>query len=589
MADAMIEARVRIYKIGRSTMVLAVVMLILTAALWRLKRPGPDFRRYIEWANVAWSGDLFEIHGNTRSPFGVPYSQWSYGTGFIFAVGRLLTLGRQDAVSSALFIGWLASVLFWVALYKILTICAPTRRSLVALGLLLAVLGTHAGYYSFTHASESLSLACAAVVMLWLMAPRSWHLIDTVTVGAAASLLMAIRVQLGMYALLALAMLACKVVVSKSKRSMAHSACLVLAALVPVAIVCAQEIFVNRWMTGDFFSSPYTFGDAEFRSIDFLHPEFAAVLWHPWHGLLVYHPLYAVCVAALVRDIYRKGPWPTRLLHLALAGVLLMHVYMHAAWYCWWLGGFTFGMRGLAIASVVLVPVFIRHLDQELHKGCTINGWVAMGTLASLWSYLLLSQGVTHYFTLRQLVGSQWWELRRFSNVLLLATSIGVVVIWWRAWRTCGMHELMLRGIALFLACLAVRWVVSQAISNRYIAAAATVLVLSVAVPLLAAWLSEASMQRPATYGPGFEWVTSVGIITVFVCMATLFGCLTAKAENIDVDQARRGRNFKYTGSLDWDEVHGSYREYLQVPGFDKKKQRLAQFLQRWSEAHVSP
>src|SRR5262249_58675665 len=168
--------------------------------------PGPDFRRYIEWANVAWSGDLFEIHVNTRSPFGVPYSQWSYGPGFIFAVGRLLTLGRQDAVFSALLIGWLASVLFWVALYRILTICAPTRRSLVALGLLLAFLGTHAGYYSFTHASESLSLACAAAIMLWLMAPRSWRLIDTVTVGTAASLLIAIRIQFGMYALLALSM-----------------------------------------------------------------------------------------------------------------------------------------------------------------------------------------------------------------------------------------------------------------------------------------------------------------------------------------------------------------------------------------------
>ena len=96
-------------------------------------------------------------------------------------------------------------------------------------------------------------------------------------------------------------------------------------------------------------------------------------------------------------------------------------------------GGFTFGMRGLAIASVVLVPVFIRHLDQELQKGRAINGWVAVGTLAGLWSYLLLSQGVTHYFTLRQLVGSQWWELYRFPNLLPLAISIGVVGILWRA------------------------------------------------------------------------------------------------------------------------------------------------------------
>src|SRR5262249_28085006 len=220
---------------------------------------------------------------------------------------------------------------------------------------------------------------------------------------------------------------------------------------------------------------------------------------------------------ALVRDTYRKGTEPERLLRLALAGVLLMHIYIHAAWYCWWLGGFTFGMRGLAIASVALVPVFIRHLDRELQKGRTINGWVAMGALAGVWSYLLLLRGTTKYFTLRQLVGDQWQELCRFPNLLPLVISIGVVGILWRAWRTRGMDELMLRGVGLFLACLVVRWVILQTMTNRYMIAAATVLALSVAVPLLAAWLSEESVQRPATYASGFECVTSVGIITVFV------------------------------------------------------------------------
>jgi hypothetical protein len=70
--------------------------------------------------------------------------------------------------------------------------------------------------------------------------------------------------------------------------------------------------------------------------------------------------------------------------------------------------------------------------------------------------------------------------------------------------------------------------------------------------------------------------------------MATLFGRLAAKTETIEVDRVRPSRTFKYTGSLDWDEVRASYREYLQVPGFDEKKIRLAQFLQRWSEAHVN-
>src|SRR5262245_17670484 len=82
--------RLATIRISRRTILVAIGLLILAASLWRLRRPGPDFPHYIEWANVAWSGDLFQILGDTRSPFGVPYSQWSYGTGFIFAVGTLL-------------------------------------------------------------------------------------------------------------------------------------------------------------------------------------------------------------------------------------------------------------------------------------------------------------------------------------------------------------------------------------------------------------------------------------------------------------------------------------------------------------------
>jgi hypothetical protein len=183
------------------------------------------------------------------------------------------------------------------------------------------------------------------------------------------------------------------------------------------------------------------------------------VLWHPWHGLLAYHPLYAVFCGAGSRHLSqglwaRKTPgtgigWRTTCAHIYTCRLVLLVD-----------GGFTFGMRGLAIASLVLVPVFIRHIDQELQKGRAINGWVAMETLAGLCSYLLLLQDVTHYFTLRQLVGSQWWELHDFPNLLILAVSIGVLGILWRAWRTCGMNELMLRGVAVLLACLAVRWVV---------------------------------------------------------------------------------------------------------------------------------
>ena len=105
-------------------------------------------------------------------------------------------------------------------------------------------------------------------------------------------------------------------------------------------------------MTGSLLGSPYSFGDGAFRSLDFARPELAAVLLHPWHGLLTHHPLYAVGFAALIVLIVRVRSLPERLFWLSCAIVIVLHVYSQAAWYVWWLGKQTFGMRGLGVSAV---------------------------------------------------------------------------------------------------------------------------------------------------------------------------------------------------------------------------------------------
>jgi hypothetical protein len=420
-------------------------------------------------------------------------------------------------------------------------------------------------------------------MMMWLVTSRPWSLKDTLTVGTAAALLIAIRVQLGMYVAVALAMLAYKVV--KSKRSAADSALLILASLVPTGIVGVQELFINRWMTGSLFTSPYDFGDLEFRSVDFSRPELAAVLWHPLHSLLTYHPLYAVCFVALLLNSFRNASRLASILQLTVAGVIAFHIYLHASWYCWWLGGFSFGLRGLAVASVILVPVFIAYLDKELQHGRLITSWLIFATIAAVWSYLFLSQGVPRYITWQQLLQGQWAELYSYSNLAVPATCTAIVVMFGRMWNSPSTDELLLRGAALFLLCLVLRWIAWQAIPNHYIAAAATIISATVGVPALAAWMGDRNILRP-NYRSWFESITAASVLAVFICTAVLFGILVVKTEN-SAGQIRYGRTFTYRGAMDRDEVRASYLEYLQIPGFDDKKIRLAQFLDRWSQAHA--
>ena len=55
---------------------------------------------------------------------------------------------------------------------------------------------------------------------------------------------------------------------------------------------------------------PYVYGGAGFTSVDLWHPELRAVLVHPWHGLLSYHPLYGVAFAAVVNSLVNNLVMP---------------------------------------------------------------------------------------------------------------------------------------------------------------------------------------------------------------------------------------------------------------------------------------
>src|SRR5262245_44091312 len=94
--------------------------IVFLAGVVLAAHPGGDFNRYREWGEVAISGNIFGLSGQTVSPFGVPFSLWAHGTGFVFAAVQALLLDRLDTYGSALVVGAIAGVVFWVMLYHLL-------------------------------------------------------------------------------------------------------------------------------------------------------------------------------------------------------------------------------------------------------------------------------------------------------------------------------------------------------------------------------------------------------------------------------------------------------------------------------------
>ncbi|MFQ5717254.1 MAG: hypothetical protein ACE5GQ_09160, partial [Nitrospinales bacterium] len=256
---------------------------------------GPDFVKYLDWARAARSGNIFELRGDMGSPMGVPFSQWSPGPGMFFSLAKRVLGGLVDDIQAAYLMGWLGSLVFWWALFKILNRVAEGRLALTCFGLGAAFLGTHAGIYSLNIASESSAYPFGAVLALWLIAPRKWGLRDLLLAGTAAAMLVSIRSQLAIYAAPALAAIGFLTLRKWADEPLAGKIGKWTLLVTPTAASVMQAALTNRWMTGSFFHPAHDFGSGSFKSVDWSNPEILATLFHPWHGLLIYNPLYAVC------------------------------------------------------------------------------------------------------------------------------------------------------------------------------------------------------------------------------------------------------------------------------------------------------
>lgn len=570
--------------------VVSAVWLLSAMALGLQAHDGADFGRYAQWPKAFATADILKIQSTVLSPVGVPMTHWSHAPGLITdALSRILRVlpSVQINLHAA---AWLAAIAFWWAMIGLVRLATRREPALFVLALAAAFIGTHAGFYSIYHSSEIFALSTLAVAVYWALTAQPQRVRDSLIVGVVSGLLLVVRVNLIMYVVLPLAARA--IIVWRGNGSRLNKAVLLhaFAISVPMLVYGVQLMLFNYWATGVPSRSPYVYGDSGFKSVDFAQPMFITMLFHSWHGLLTYHPLFAlgpVALAALIscRDLSVAERF--------LAGyalfALFAQFYIQASWWCWWNGTGTFGNRTLAVASVVVVVAVARWLTVLMQRGtrraqivaCVVLLFIAV---SCCWSFLLYVQGHTNYVTWRDLLREQGRLLLDasifvpFAVAASFSLSVGVV-----AFRRLRMRAIF-AAVAAFVATLATHGLLVELVRG-WVARRGQVWTIA-SLGLVSAWLfvvvAYLALDRHLVPGPTRRARSAVagGLLAVFVVGSWSFTELAIATRKVIAQSAANPRKYHYKAPMVIDDLLGCIPEYDRVQGFTAQKAAFRHFIE---------
>jgi hypothetical protein len=148
-------------------------------------------------------------------------------------------------------------------------------------------------------------------------------------------------------------------------------------------IAFLPQIIVWQRLYGTWAVNPYL--SEHTPAFYWLQPQLAGVLFSTFHGLFIWHPIYLFALGGLAIVAQRD-----RRLALALAGVLLLDLYLVAAWWAWWQGD-SFGGRMFLSAMWIWVLGLAGCLEW-LRARRLLYPALVIGVLLIAWNGLSLMQ-----------------------------------------------------------------------------------------------------------------------------------------------------------------------------------------------------
>lgn len=284
---------------------------------------------------------------------------------------------------------------------------------------------------------------------------------------------------------------------------------------------------------------------------------------------------YALGFTALIQGaLTRSRSVGGRLIDATLAAAFVAHLYLQAAWYCWWLGTGTFGMRGMAVTGVYLVPALVRWGHQLAGRKQTL--FIVAAALASLYSSVLLWQQESNFLTATALVhglAQQVSDVRFAAPIVVAAIGGLVVALWLRARQQSGFLLVSvgaaLSGIVFVYLGRAV------AIESAVVSLALLGVVAMMSALAVGFWL--AADKEPTGESECVEsvWLDAARwtVVAVFIGTALLFARLTRNTEAYLASGLPSPRMYTSVGSFHRGEVEATYGEYMHVRGFVDEKE----------------
>jgi len=347
----------------------------------------------------------------------------------------------------------------------------------------------------------------------------------------------------------------------------------------PLLLSVMATFVVNYWMTGSYLSSTYSFGFGTFKSLEWSDPEFMAVLVNPYHGLLTYHPLYLLGFLALIWGYFLLEDRKLRAGVASSIVVLLAHLYLHASWYWWWLAD-SFGMRGLSISALILVPAFIYLMSKLQRNLSAYYGLLLSSFLAAGWSFLLLLQSDQQVVDVGSLLDVVKTSLRLLaeSNLLLPAGAFAILAAFFFCTLSGGRGEKLAASAlgTLFFFYLARK--LSSATDCGQVMVSFWALYLVVASTLL--------IRAKTDF---LKWPLFVSTCTVYLASAVVFCLLSVTTYDLIRSNSVDAKAFKYLGMVDLDQINSCVEQYAWIPGFEEKKSRLLQYRAHLSGVAINP
>lgn len=576
-----------------------ILFFLFSYLLYSLSVIGADFDKYIEWADAFNRNDIFRLGGRVLSPMGVPLSQWNFGLGLLFSLGTVFSESLSDG---AVFLGWIFTIIFWWAFLGLLYHASRKNILLTFFGASVAFIGTPLGYYSIEHSSESFSFTCLALIAYWLVANKKWRVVDVLLIGVLSGILIIIRLPLAIFLVPVYLMLYYFIFKESKKDNLVKKYLLFSISLIPV-LICIVEIgYANRWMTGSIVGSTYNFGSGTFRSFDWGNPEFLLVLLHPLHGLLVYHPLYLFLFIAIIFLVLRIKSIYKKIFFLIILLVFLLNLYLYASWYGW-SAGWSFGMRGLGINAVVLIPALIYFLASQKQKKISNKIWFLLISLSCLWSYLLLFGGCTFFYNHKSLLTYQVNQIRHLLSYDFFIPLVCVLFLAKITFKPKGKikHLVHLPYIITLLALFFIfyfllDWYMSgyfylpgyRSTSHLKINMGTFLVLKTIFFILIPLFLNNILFNKKNFFYNknnkvlrGIKILIAVLFLTVFCSITYTFTTFAIRTENMIEKEIIRNkeRDFTYLSKVDIQELWNSYYEYLRLHGFKEKKQALYNYL----------